>query len=296
MRINNIKRLTLPTLRHVMSSKQMQPALKMLGLSPPKVKKAAPPSKVEDNSISVPGFEVLALHGKAWLDGAGQNPILIMFGASPWKRDVLANFFPDFRLAFARKDTPWERILPTLSKFTPHAFVFWGMTEKRVAANYAISKGIPIWRIEDGFLRSVGLGAQHILPLSLAIDTAGIYFDPSKQSSLEKLISEVGSTGSTALLERARRCISIISTFGLTKYNVSQELALKSLERSGRKRVLVVGQVEDDASIILGCEMRYTNNDVVRIASKENPDAEWSTARIPMSSEGTAKSFPTLKT
>lgn len=274
MKKMNIKRLALAMSGHVMASKRIRPALKMLGLPVPKDKKVSAPSKVKNDSISIPGLEALALHGQAWLAISDQKPVLLFFGVSPWKRDMLAKYFPDFRLAFARKDTPWEKILPALSKLTLHAFVFWGMTEKKVAANYATSKDIPIWRIEDGFLRSVGLGAQHILPLSLAIDEDGIYFDASRPSSLEKLISEIGSTGNAALLERARRCISIISTFGLTKYNVSQELALKSLGRSERKRVLVVGQVEDDASIILGCKTRYTNNDVVRIACKENPDAE----------------------
>ena len=41
-----------------------------------------------------------------------------------------------------------------------------------------------------------------------------------------------------------------------------------------RKRVLVVGKVEDDASIRYGCFSRMTNNDLVRLAACEQADAE----------------------
>ncbi|MGB0799938.1 MAG: capsular polysaccharide biosynthesis protein, partial [Planktomarina sp.] len=40
-------------------------------------------------------------------------------------------------------------------------------------------------RVEDGFLRSKGLGAQLIPPMSLVLDSLGIYFDPRTLSDLE---------------------------------------------------------------------------------------------------------------
>ena len=44
-------------------------------------------------------------------------------------------------------------------------------------------------RVEDGFLRSRGLGAELTPPLSLVLDDLGIYYDPSRESRLERLIN-----------------------------------------------------------------------------------------------------------
>ncbi|MDZ7708951.1 MAG: hypothetical protein U5K36_01620 [Roseovarius sp.] len=43
--------------------------------------------------------------------------------------------------------------------------------------------------IEDGFLRSRGLGADLVAPLSLVCDDLGIYYDPARESRLERLIA-----------------------------------------------------------------------------------------------------------
>ena len=48
--------------------------------------------------------------------------------------------------------------------------------------------GVPLRRVEDGFLRSRGLGADLVPPLSLVTDDVGIYYDPSRESRLERLI------------------------------------------------------------------------------------------------------------
>ncbi|MFN3210833.1 MAG: capsular polysaccharide biosynthesis protein, partial [Roseovarius sp.] len=46
--------------------------------------------------------------------------------------------------------------------------------------------GMPVTRIEDGFLRSRGLGAELVPPLSLVCDDLGIYYDPTQESRLER--------------------------------------------------------------------------------------------------------------
>lgn len=42
--------------------------------------------------------------------------------------------------------------------------------------------------IEDGFLRSMGLGVSGDAPLSIVVDDLGIYYDAAKPSRLETLI------------------------------------------------------------------------------------------------------------
>jgi len=48
------------------------------------------------------------------------------------------------------------------------------------------SRAVPVLSIEDGFIRSSGLGAAFTPSLSYTIDEAGIYYDPARPSDLEK--------------------------------------------------------------------------------------------------------------
>lgn len=112
------------------------------------------------------------------------------------------------------------------------------------------SKGRPdedAVRVEDGFLRSRGLGAELIPPLSLTLDDLGIYYDPTQPSRLETLIAESPSLPPDAI-ERARRLIKQLTEAGLSKYNLSGTLP----DLPAGRRILVPGQVEDDASILKG--------------------------------------------
>ncbi len=128
---------------------------------------------------------------------------------------------------------------------------------------------VPVLRVEDGFVRSRGLGAALVAPLSLVTDDLGIYFDATRESRLDRLIA-----ASCALpqgcLARARDLIRTLNASGLTKYNLPG--AAPGTLPQGR-RILVVGQVEDDASIRLGCTEVNTNAGLLGRARAENPDA-----------------------
>ena len=43
-------------------------------------------------------------------------------------------------------------------------------------------RGVALRRVEDGFLRSRGLGADLVPPLSLVADDLGIYYDPTAKA------------------------------------------------------------------------------------------------------------------
>lgn len=121
-------------------------------------------------------------------------------------------------------------------------------------------------RVEDGFLRSRGLGAALIPPLSLVTDDRGIYYDPTRPSRLEALIAtpltDDQRRRSTALIHRLQKQ-------GLTKYNLGGTVpALPS-----GHRILVPGQVEDDASIRLGADTVRTNLGLLQAARLANPGA-----------------------
>ena len=122
-------------------------------------------------------------------------------------------------------------------------------------------------RVEDGFLRSRGLGAALVPPLSLVTDDLGIYYDPTRESRLERLISTSPVAGAE---RRAERLLAHIGKARLSKYNLPP--APLPLLPEGR-RILVPGQVEDDASIRLGTDVVATNLALLRATRADNPEA-----------------------
>ncbi|TVS06022.1 MAG: capsular polysaccharide biosynthesis protein [Rhodobacteraceae bacterium] len=164
-----------------------------------------------------------------------------------WKRPHLQAFFGQWqRLRFSKTPSP-DR--PNL---------VWG-------AAPAPATGRTI-RIEDGFLRSRGLGADLTPPLSLVADDLGIYYDPGQASRLEALIAAPLPPGAE---DRAHALIKAITNHDLSKYNLAG--TLPPLPEG--HRILVPGQVEDDASIRLGAGPIRTNLALLQETRRQNPDA-----------------------
>jgi capsular polysaccharide export protein len=122
-------------------------------------------------------------------------------------------------------------------------------------------------RVEDGFIRSVGLGADLTRPLSWVFDTRGIYFDATQPSDLEWLLQN--KQFSLGELERAAALRRSVIAAGLTKYNVGAGVWQRPT--SSKRVVLVVGQVETDASIRLGSHTVQTNADLLQAVRKLCP-------------------------
>ncbi len=123
-------------------------------------------------------------------------------------------------------------------------------------------------RVEDGFLRSRGLGAELVPALSLVCDDLGIYYDPARESRLEHWIGERANLRPDQD-QRAERLIAQICDMGLSKYN----LGGKQPELPKGHRILVPGQVEDDASILTGAGSIRSNLALLQKVRTENPDA-----------------------
>lgn len=123
--------------------------------------------------------------------------------------------------------------------------------------------------MEDGFLRSNGLGANRVRPLSLIIDSQGIYYDATTPNDLEQLLNSYDF--SPALIDRANSIRQNIVATGLSKYNVgiSQSIHLPN----NKTTILVPGQVESDASIKKGSPVIKTNHALLQQVRHDNPDA-----------------------
>jgi capsular polysaccharide export protein len=182
-------------------------------------------------------------------------PQMVAVGFSRWKKPIARAFFAGSELRFQGANKP----LPDGA-----GLVLWGrrpVPEGRAAAVQV--------RLEDGFLRSVGLGADLVRPLSWVMDDVGMYYDATSPSALEQLLG--GAEFDPALCARAAALRERILAAGLTKYNVG--VAAWRRPPTDRPVVLVVGQVEADASIRLGAPGLRGNLALLKAVRAERPDA-----------------------
>lgn len=191
------------------------------------------------------------------------------FGFSLWKRNYVR--------AFLRSPGTPPVFVGNTQKARRRGFdsqariVVWGTHESPDIAELARQYRVPIWRVEDGFLRSVGLGSDLTAPVSLVVDTRGMYFDPRTPSDLEVILQT--SRFSVEEIERARRLRRAILAMGLSKYNVGNPQAIKIHAGCGQRVILVPGQVPDDASVQLGCQDIRSDKVLLQAVRKRYPDA-----------------------
>lgn len=203
--------------------------------------------------------------------------IIYAFNVAKWKRPILKKYFKNSILKFI----PLSEELRFSNKVNLNKlvlkrtrFLVWGMKEPHDLIPFAQQYNIPIWRVEDGFVRSIGLGSEQELPYSLCIDKTGIYFNAKKESDLESIILNHKKIIQDNILQEADKLIDKIKTLKISKYNDSHERNYKLATYDDRKKVLVIGQVEDDQSIIFGTDTPLTNVDLIELAIKENPTSD----------------------
>ncbi|CAN5318174.1 hypothetical protein BH09PSE3_BH09PSE3_28180 [soil metagenome] len=129
--------------------------------------------------------------------------------------------------------------------------------------------GTPIFQIEDGFVRSVGLGANCVPPLSIVVDPYGAHYDPAQASGLERLLA--GADFAPEMIDRAQRLRALIVKQGISKYGIGTRTAVR--EGGDRRHILVTGQVEDDQSVLKGGGGLTSNLELLRRVRVLEPDA-----------------------
>ncbi len=132
--------------------------------------------------------------------------------------------------------------------------------------------GITPWQVEDGFIRSAGLGTDLTAPASLVLDKSGIYYDPTNPSDLETILQTKKFSDNE--LKRAELLKLSLLKNELSKYNLGKAFSKTSLSAKPNQKILLVpGQVEGDASIIKGCVDIDSNAALIKVTREENPDA-----------------------
>src|SRR5690606_38923132 len=106
---------------------------------------------------------------------------------------------------------------------------------------------LAVHRVEDGFVRSIGRGLDHVPPWSLCLDRTGMYFDATAPSDLEALCLGLDDAEFAARQAEVRRVLALLLDLSVTKYNRPPGDRPAPAHRPGS--VLVLGQVEDDQSV-----------------------------------------------
>ncbi len=194
---------------------------------------------------------------------------VVCVGFSRWKKPFARRYFK------ASAQSPvltndWQKAL-IIAREQRRDLAVWASKETPALRQACVARNQRLWRVEDGFIRSVGLGAAKVRPASLLLDDLGVHYDPSRPSRLEEMIAAATKLPEFEV-DRARRIRNLIAQGGLSKYNLCHS-TVPLVNAGGRQIVLVVGQVEDDASVVLGTRQIAKNTDLIRAARKQNPDA-----------------------
>lgn len=199
------------------------------------------------------------------IPAARPDGLACLIGIAPWKRRRVRSILRNAHGPAFTNDT--ARAVDIARK-RGGAVGCWATRTPTGLERAAQDAGVPLWWIEDGFLRSAGLGAALVQPCSLTLDSRRPHYDPAGPSDLEALLQT--AEFDAAMLERADALIALLRSAGLTKYNLSgTPLELPK----GRRIVLVPGQVERDHSVRLGNAGVTGMIDLLARVRAEEPDA-----------------------
>lgn len=162
-----------------------------------------------------------------------------------------------------------------LNIFRNRLFIGWGRKQTGQFACYLSTKFNGKFKLlEDGFIRSVGLGVDGAKLLSIVEDDIGIYYDATSQSRLEKILSE--HKFDNELIQESKWCIDFITTHNISKYNNAPNISknlIQKYELENSNNILIIAQTDGDASLIYGLGDKFSTTDMIDAAIKENPNS-----------------------
>ncbi|MCH1930194.1 capsular polysaccharide biosynthesis protein [Shewanella sp. A25] len=180
---------------------------------------------------------------------------LYMLGFSRWKRAFMVDFCKHLAkdLQFVSK--------PPAKLNKDEKLLVWGNR---------FSHMHQVIRVEDGFIRSSGLGSNLCRPSSLVIDTQGMYFNAQRKNNLRHLLNTLQLT-QEEIARGYRLCDSLVSA-DINKYNLASHGPYQP-PATDKLRLLVVGQVDGDASTVTGSAVIQNNEQLLLAVREAFPDA-----------------------
>ena len=160
---------------------------------------------------------------------------LLITSACVKRTSTISALLSDVELVYAKRVTDPEI----------DAVLGWGRRPSAIkAAKIASNNGMKLLTVEDGFIRSLGLGGDDP-PLSLVVDDLGIFYDATIPSRLEVQIAE-DITHQEA--ERAQKLREAWVRARVSKYNGFR----RTHPVYEKPYVLAIDQTKGDASILAG--------------------------------------------
>lgn len=247
------------------SRRRAQPSLEQLAFAAyGRYCRYVDPYRSERTTFSQTARTLAALRSVAQR-GRSLGPFLNIY---PWNRKAVSAMFqlPAGRQTFFA--SPQKAIAHSAKHGLP--LTAWSSRAKPDLAGKCAAAGVALNLVEDGFVRSVGLGSNFHQPMSLILDTSGIHYDSSKASDLEQLLATHEFDDDS--LERARKLIGLLTAQEITKYNLNTQGPLRGWPQD-RLKILVPGQVENDASVLRSGSPFKKSKDLLGAVRDANPDA-----------------------
>ncbi|WP_243836938.1 capsular polysaccharide biosynthesis protein [Psychromonas algicola] len=200
------------------------------------------------------------------------------FSFSLWKRAFIKQFVGRMakKVVFINNQNKLKKIVSSTSNV---AVLLWGANHSEWVAE--LKKSCPVWFIEDGFIRSIGLGADLRRPSSLVIDKQSMYYVPDKPSDIVDILNTIELTEEQNL--RAHRLAQSVVERAVSKYNVGEKhlsdaalatmQTLHKLSASQQEIILVPGQFEQDQSIANSRGTIKTNLALLKQVRQDYPDS-----------------------
>jgi capsular polysaccharide export protein len=215
------------------------------------------------------------LVGNEWRNKESKKTVALLWGFNHWKFGFVSAYLKEYRTAFAPRKMSGVASRSALRSFERGgvgSIIIWGYNEPYFLLSEAHKQGIPVFRMEDGFLRSAELGAAHTTPYSLVLDSRGLYYNPENPSDIEEILNH--HSFSEKELADGEYCMGLMQELRLSKYNPAPTGAGARADLKLRRRVAVIGQVKNDRSVQMGNINNWSEVELVRLAKHENPGAE----------------------
>lgn len=191
------------------------------------------------------------------------RPVAELHGIARWKRVTADAMLWDGTGPV--RHAPLRKVIASPDR---NIALAWFSRSDPAAIRGCTDRGLLVGEIEDGMIRSIGLGANCVPPLSIVVDEQGPHFDPAIATDLETILQTANFAEELCIRAAALRR-SLVAA-GIGKYSHDSAAAKNRRWADGERVVLVTGQVEDDRSILLGAA-GLTNLELLRRARALEP-------------------------
>ncbi len=161
-----------------------------------------------------------------------------------------------------------------ISLFTNRSFKGWGRKRTGQFALWCYKNfGGDLTLVEDGFIRSIGLGVDGAPSFSTVEDDIGIYYDATQPSRLENILNTYNFSTDVNLMQTAKEAMELIRKHHITKFNNASDMNEDFFKNDSKFKVLIIAQTAGDTSLEYGLAGETSTRQMIEDALKENPNA-----------------------